>query len=314
MRHTALVACVCCLSLSVWTALFAQDVPVTTLKQTGLFALPSNPSRISGVASAADTLWFLLQNGAWTELLATDVAGGNPTQFALQPPAKKSALLTGALCANADGRIAVGRLEGTVEIYQHGGALLETIAAPASKCVLDQGLWVWSGTSVDLLNDTRVESHFAPPQLPKYAHVDLLRSTDHPVGLLESTEGVLYTLDQQTGNWMRHPLAAPEFQAMRNLLPLAEGALAYFMSPSVAAGEFYVLSNPTNRKQGAKILRFDFQGNLRARYLCPLPTSVAPPTGANPNGYLTPFSVVVMDRTLLLISWSQKVVASYSLD
>ena len=156
----------------------AQDVPVTTLKQTGLFALPSNPSRISGVTSAAGTLWFLLQNGNWNELLATDVAGGNPTQFALQPPAKKGSLLTGAICANADGRIAVGRLEGTVEIYQRGGALLETIPALAYKCVLDQGLWVWSGTGVDFLNDARVESHFAPPQLPKYAHVDLLRSAD----------------------------------------------------------------------------------------------------------------------------------------
>ena len=91
-------------------------------------------------------------------------------------------------------------------------------------------------------------------------------------------------------------------------------AVPFIMSPSVAGDEFYVLSNPTNRKQGAKILRFDSQGNLRARYLCPLPNSVAPPTGTNPNGYLTPFSVVVMDRTLLLISWSQKVVASYSLD
>ncbi len=242
------------------------------------------------------------------------VTGGDPTQFALQPPAKKSALLTGAICASSDGRIAVGR-EGMVEIYQRGGALLETIAAPASKCVLDQALWVWSGTGVDFLIGTHVESHYAPPQLPKYAHVDLLRSADHPVGLLESTEGVLYTLDQHTGNWMRHPLAAPEFQAIRNLLPLEEGVVvAFFMSLSVADGEFYVLSNPTNRKQGAKILRFDFQGNLRARYLCPLPTSVAPPTGTNPNGYLTPTSVVVMDRTLLLISSPQKIVASYSLD
>ena len=318
MRHTAVLARVGCLGLLVWTALPGQDLPLTTLKQTGLFALPSNPSRISGIASAGGTVWFLLQNGAWTELLATDVAGGNQTQFALHPPAKKSALLTGAICANADGRIAVGRPEGTVEIYQRGGALLETIAAPASKCVLDQGLWVWSGTAVDFLNGTHVESHFDLPQLPKYAQVNLLGLADRRLGLLDSTEAVFYTLNQQTGNWMRHPLAAPEFQVIRNLRAQQEGAgpvpVSFFMSPSVAGGEFYVLSNPTNRKQGAKILRFDVQGNLRARYLCPLPTSVAPPTETNPNGYLTPFSVVVMDRTLLLISWSQKVVASYGLD
>ena len=314
MRYTALVRRVGCLSLLLWTALSGQDVPVTTLKQTGLFALPSNPSRISGVAAAGGFLWFLLQNGAWTELLATDVAGGNPTQFALQPPAKKSAPLTGAICANADGRIAVGHGEGTVEIYQRGGALLETIPVPSSKCVLDQGLWVWSGTGVNLINGTRIQSHFAPPQLPQYAHVDLLRSGDRHLGLLDSTEGIFYTLDQQTGNWTRHPLAAPEFQWIRNL-PAQEGMVVpFFMSPSVAGEEFYVLSSPTNRKQGAKVLRFDFQGNLLARYLCPLPTSVAPPTGTNPDGYLTPTHVLVMDRTLLLISSPQKIAASYNLD
>ena len=314
MRHTAVLARVGCLSLFVWTALSAQEAPVTTLKQTGFFALLSNPSRISAVAAGGGTLWFLLQSGAWSELLATDIAGGNPTQFALQPPAKKSALLTGAICASADGRIAVGHGEGTVEIYQRGGALLDTIAASASKCVLAQGLWVWSGTGVDFLNDARVESHFAPPQLSQYAHLDLLQSADRPIGLLDSSEGVLYTLDQQTGDWMSHPLTAPEFQAMRNLPALKEGATTLFMSPSVAGGDFYVLSNPTNRKQGAKILRFDFQGNLLARYLCPLPTSVAPPTGTNPDGYLTPTHVLVMDRTLLLISSPQKIAASYHLD
>lgn len=313
MHHPALVRRVGCLSLLLWTALFGQDVPVTTLKQTGLFALPSNPSRISGITSGGGVLWFLLQNGTWSELLATDVAGGNPTQFAIQPPAKKGSFITGAICASADGRIAVVR-EGAVEIYQRGGALLETIPIPASNCLLDQGLWVWSGTGVDFLNNTRFESHYAPPQLPKYAPIDLLRAADRPIGLLDSTEGVLYTLDQQTGNWMRHPLAAPEFQWIRNL-PAQEGVVTpFFMSPSIAGGEFYVLSSPINRKQGAKILRFDFQGNLRARYLCPLPTSVALPTVTNPNGYLSPTSVVVMDRTLLLISWPQKVVASYTLD
>ena len=313
MRHTALVRRVGCLSLLLWTATFGQDVPVTTLKQIGLFALPSNPSRISGVASAGGVLWFLLRNGNWSELLATDVAGGNPTQFAIQPSAKKGSSLTGGICASADGRIAVGR-EGAVEIYQRGGALLETIPVPAYDCVLDQELRVRSGTGVDFLNGARVESHFAAPQLPKFSQVNLLELTDRRVGLLDSTEGVFYTLDQQTGNWLRHPLAAPEFQAIRSLPAHEEGAVTFVMSPRVAGEEFYVLSNPTYRKQGAKVLRFDFQGHLRARYLCPLPTSVAPPTGTNPNGYLTPFSVVVMDRTLLLISWSQKVVASYSLD
>ncbi len=308
MRHAALVACVC----SVWTALFAQDVPVTTLKQTGWFALPGNPSRISGITSGGGALWFLLQNGNWSELLATDVAGGNPTQFAI-PPSKKGSLLTGAICASADGRIAVGR-EDTVDIYQRGGALLETIPVPAYNCVLDQELRVRSGTVVNFHDGADVDEQFALPQLPKYAQVNLVGLADRRLGLLESTEGTLYALDRQTGNWTRYPLAAPEFQTIRNLRPLELGALSFFMSPSAAGGEFYVLSNPTNRKQGAKILRFDGQGNLLARYLCPLPASVAPPTATNPDGYLTPFSVVVMDRTLLLISWSQKVVASYRLD
>jgi len=313
VHRTALVRRVGCLSLLLWTALSGQDVPVTTLKQTGLFALPSNPSRISGIASGGGVLWFLLRNSNWPELLATDVASGNSTQFAIQPPTKKSGSLTGAICASADGRIAVGR-EGTVEIYQRGGALLETIPIPAYNCALQQELLVRSGTGVDILNGARVESHFDLPQLPKYAQVNLLELANRHVGLLESAEGVLYTLDQQTGNWMRHPLAAPEFQAIRNL-PAQEGVvIPLFMSPSVSGREFYVLSSPINRKQGAKVLRFDFQGNLKARYLCPLPTSVAPPTGTNPNGYLLPSSVVVMDRTLLLISSFQKIVASYTLD
>jgi hypothetical protein len=315
VRHTALVRRVGCLSLVLWTALSGQDVPVTTLKQTGLFALPNNPSRISGIASGGGVLWFLVRNGNWSELLATDVAGGNPTQFAVQPPAKNGSSLTGAICASPDGRIAVGR-DGSVEVYQRGGALLETIPVPAYNCVLDQELRVTSGTGVDFLNAAGVEAHVALPQLPKYAQVNLLGLADRRLGLLDSFEGVLYTLDQQTGNWMHHSLAAPEFQAIRNLRAQGEEILPipFVMSPSVAGGEFYVLSNPTNRKQGAKILRFDSQGNLLARYRCPLPTSVAPPTGTNPNGYLIPSSVVVMDRTLLLVSSPQKVVASYSLD
>ncbi len=296
----------CCLGLLLWTALSAQDVPLTTLKQTGLFALPSNPSRIGGVASAGGVLWFLLQNGNWSELLATDVAGGNPTQFAIQPPANKSDFLTGAFCASADGRIAVGRGQATVEIYQRGGALLETVPHQASNCVLDQGLWAWSGTGADYLNGGRIDLHIPPPDLPKYAHVDLLGLADQRVGLLDSTEGVLYTLDQKTGNWLRHPLAAPEFQATRNLPPIEEGAIPFFTSPRVAGGEFYALANHTNRKLGAKILRFDAQGDLKARYLCLLPTSVAPPTGTNPNGYLSPTAIMVMDRTVLLISQASK--------
>ena len=302
-----------CLSLLVWTALLGQDVPVTTLKQTGSFALPNNPSQISGVVAAGSTLWFLLRNGAWTELLATDVAGGSPTQFAIQPPAKKGSFLTGAMCASADGRIAVVR-DGTIEIYQRGGALLETIPVPAYNCVLDRQLRVRSGTGVDFLNGARVESHFGAPEIPKSSQVNILELADRRLSLLDSTEAVFYSLDQQTGNWTRHPLTAPEFQWIRNIPPPAEGAAPLLISPSVAGGEFYVLSSPINRKQGAKILRFDSQGNLLARYLCPLPTSVAPPTGTNPDGYLLPSNVVVMDRTLLLISSRQKVVASYKLD
>jgi hypothetical protein len=121
-------------------------------------------------------------------------------------------------------------------------------------------------------------------------------------------------VDQQTGNWLRHPLDASEFQPLRRLPKMEDGAMPFVMSPTVAGGEFYVLVNGINRRVGARVLRFDSQGNLRARYLCPLPTSVASPTGTNPDGVLLPTSVVVMDRTLLLISWSQKVVASYSLD
>jgi hypothetical protein len=295
--------------------LHGQDVPVTTLKQTGSFTLPSNPSRISRIAFGAGVLWFLVANGNWSELLATDVAGGNPNQFAIQPPSKGT-YPTNAICASADGRIAVGREDGTLEIYSRFGELMETIPfkQQGSSCVFDQDLWVWSTTGIDAVNGARAGLHIAPPDLPKYPQVDLLGLPDHRVGLLESGEGVLYMLDQQTGNWLRHPLAAPEFQAIRNM-PVEEDAVTpFFMSPSVAGGEFNVLSNPINRKQGAKVLRFDSQGNLRARYLCPLPTSVAPPTSTNPNGYLFPTSIVVSDRTLLLISWFQKVVASYSLD
>ena len=156
--------------------------------------------------------------------------------------------------------------------------------------------------------------HIAFPELPDYAHVDLLGFADHRVGLIESSDGVLYLPNQQTGNWLRHPLTAPEFEAIRNLPARVNGELPFFMSPTVAGGEFYVLSNRTDLRQGAKILRFDPEGKLRARYLCPLPMSVVPHSAANRNGYLMPTSIVIMDRTLLLISWSQKVVASYSLN
>jgi len=307
----------CVLALLLWPVLYGQDVPVTTLKQTGLFALPSDPSRIARVSSAGGVLWFLLQNGNWSELLSTDMAGGNPTQFAIQPPAKRVAFPVSAICASRDGRIAVVRAEGTVEIYQPGGALLETVPLPhpVSNCVLDHGLWVWSKTGADFLTGGRVDLSIPQPQLPKFGYVDLLGLADHGVGLLESMKGVFYTLDQQAGNWIPHPLDAPEFQAIRKLPVQEDGTTVPFvMSPSVAGGEFYALANHTNRKIGARILRFDVQGNLKARYLCPLPTSVVPPTGMNPNGYLSPNIVVVMDRVMLLISQSQKVVASYSLE
>src|SRR6202035_4427031 len=99
----------------IWPALRGQDVPVTTLKQTGLFTLPSNPSRISRVASGGGVLWFLVTNSNWSELLATDVAGGNPNQFALTLPIKRVSSGVYAICASGDGRIAVWRTEG-VEI------------------------------------------------------------------------------------------------------------------------------------------------------------------------------------------------------
>ena len=156
--------------------------------------------------------------------------------------------------------------------------------------------------------------HVTLPDLPKYAHGDLLALQDHQVGFLESTEGVLYVLDQQTATWSRHPLAAPEFQTIRQMPAQENTAIPFFSSPSVLGDEFFAISNGTNRKLGAKVLRFDSQGTLRARYLCPLPASVTQPTGTNPNGYLSPSTVVVVDRTLLLISTFQKVVAVYSLE
>jgi hypothetical protein len=183
-----------------------------------------------------------------------------------------------------------------------------------SSCVFDQDLWVWSSSGLDAVSGARAGLHIASPDLPKYAQVDLLGLTDHRLGFIESIKGVLYMLDQQTGNWLRHPLAAPEFQANRNLPVQEDTVTPFVMSPSVAGGEFYVLSNPININQGAKVLRFDSEGKLRARYLCPLPTSVAPPTAVNPNGHLSPTTIVVTDRGLLLISSSQKVVASYSLN
>jgi hypothetical protein len=306
----------CVLALLLWPVLYGQDVPITTLKQIGSFTLPNNPTRISRIASGGGVLWFLLTNGNWSELLATDVAGGNPNQFAVRPPTKRSPSPINAICASGDGRIAVGRADGTLEIYSRLGDVTETIAFDqhGASCVLDQNLWVRSATGIDVASGARSGFHIELPNLPKYAQVDLLGLADHAIGFLESTEGVFYMLSQQTGDWLRHPLNAPEFQVIRRM-PAQENAWSpVVMSPSVVGGEFYVLSNPTNRKQGAKVLRFDSQGNLRARYLCPLPTSVAAPTGLNPNGYLFPTSMVVMDRTLLLISGSQRVVASYSLD
>jgi hypothetical protein len=154
-----------------------------------------------------------------------------------------------------------------------------------------------------------------PPDMPKYAQVDRLELADHSVGLLESKEGVWYLLDQRTGTWSRHSLAAPEFQAIRNMPVQDEHVTTpFFTSPSSGDRDFYVLSSPIRRKEGAKVLRFDSQGNLLARYLCPLPISVAPPAAMNPDGYLVPTSIAVMDRTLLLIAPFQKVVASYRLD
>jgi hypothetical protein len=299
----------------IWPALRSQDVPVTTLKQTGLFTLPSNPSRISRVASGGGILWFLVTNSNWSELLATDVAGGNPNQFAFGLPIKRVSSGVNAICASADGRIAVWRTEG-VEIYSRAGVLAETIPfdQPGSKYSFDEDLWVWSRAGLDALSGAQTGLHIALPDLPKYAQVDLLKFKDRRLGFLESTEAALYMADQQTGNWLRHRLDAPEFQQLRRLPPIEDGAMPFIMSPSVAGGEFYVLVNGINRNVGARVLRFDSQGNIRARYLCPLPTSVASPTATNPDGVLSPVTMVVMDRTLLLISSSQKAVASYSLE
>jgi hypothetical protein len=318
VRHTASLTGVCCLNLVIWPALRGQDVPVTTLKQTGLFTLPSNPSRISRIVSSGGALWFLVENGNWSELLSTNVAGGNPHQFAIQPLTRRVPFPVSAICANPDGSIAVGRGIGTFEIYSRVGDLMDTIPfePQASKCVFDRDLWVWSRTGMDQIKGTHAGTHVAPPpDMPKYAGVDLLELADHSVGLLESKEGVWYLLDQRTGTWSRHWLAAPEFQTIRNM-PVQDEytTIPVFISPRAGAKDFYVLSSPIRRREGAKVLRFDSQGNLLARYLCPLPTSVAPPAAMNPDGYLVPESIVVMDRVLLLLSPFQKAVASYSLE
>ena len=94
---------------------------------------------------------------------------------------------------------------------------------------------------------------------------------------------------------------------------MENGAVPLFISPVANGGDFYALSNGVDRKTGAIVLRFDSQGTLRARYRCPLPTSVVPGTVTNPKGYLSPVSMVVTDSALLLISWSQKAVAAYGI-
>jgi hypothetical protein len=316
VRPTVLLARVCCLILSIRPALYGQDVPVTTLKQVGLFTLPSNPSRLSRIASGGSVLWFLVENGNWSELLATDAAGGNPHQFAIRPPTKRVPFPVTAICANPDGRIAVGRGEGMFEIYSRVGDLMETIPFEhqGSKCTFNRDLWIWSRTGLESIKGVRAGTHIAPPDTPKYAPVDLLELTDHSVGLLEPKDGVWYLLDQRTGTWSRRPLAAPEFQTIRNMPVQDEHVtVPFFISPRSGDGDFYVLSTPIRRKEGAKVLRFDSQGNLLARYLCPMPTSVVPPSAMNPDGYLVPESIAVMGPTLLLISPFQKVVASYGL-
>jgi hypothetical protein len=269
------------------------------------------------MASNGGILWFSVESPNWNELLVTGAAGENPYQFALRAPPERQPFSVTAVCASSDGRVAVGRWKGTIEIYARGGELIETLplAENASECSFDQDLWVWSKAGLDSVSGPHAGLHADPPVLPKYRYVSLLALADHHVGLVESTEAVLYTLDQPTRTWERHPLAAPEFQAIRELPKQEDGAsVPFFTGPTADAGDFYALSNGTNRKRGAVVLRFDGQGTLRARYLCPLPTGVAPPTATNPAGYLAPSGVAVAGRTLLLISSYQKAVVSYGIE
>jgi hypothetical protein len=159
-------------------------------------------------------------NGNWSELLATDIAGVNPNEFAIRPPTKGLPFPTNAICASADGRIAVGRAESTFEIYSRAGELMRTIPVQqkGSQCGFGQTLWSWSRSGLDAIEGASVGLHIEPPLLPKYpSKIDVLELGDHSLSLLESTEAVLYVLDQQTGKWQRRPLDAPEFQVFRNL-------------------------------------------------------------------------------------------------
>lgn len=295
--------------------MFSQDIPVTTLKQTGLFQLPADPSSINGVASGGGVLWFLLGNGNWNELLAMDAAGGNPNRFAVRPAEKRAYFPVRAMCANPDGNIAVARPGKTAEIYSRLGVLLKevTIPAEAFHCVYDQDLWVWSRTSLDAVDGPKAGTHFDPPPLPIGFQVELLALPDHRIGLVDSTEAGLYLPDPQH-NWQRHALMAPEIQGLNRPAPSEDSVMPYFSGMGATPDEFYVQGNGYKPKIGAKILRFDAQGKLKGRYLCPLPTGLSPHTIANSEGYLGLTNVIVVGRTLLLISWSQKAVASYELN
>jgi hypothetical protein len=248
-----------------------------------------------------------------------DAGGGNPNQFALQPSSKPRPYSVTALCASADGRVAAVRGENTIEIYSRAGELTRTIPIQRSgaPCIFDEEISFSSGNNLETVGGAQDRPAIAMPSLPKIPRVplvDLLSFSDHRIAVLETSEGMLHVLDRPSGRWFSTPIAAPEFAAVRRL-PLPDySAVPLVMSPSVAGDDFFVLSNPTNRKLGAKVLRFDSHGTLRARYVCPLQMGFTPTTAGNPNGYFSPTSVVVIDRTLLLISFSQKAVAVYELN
>jgi hypothetical protein len=314
MHHRAWMIGAYSIALLFQSQLHGEDVPLTALKQKGLFTLPSNPSRIVRTTSGGGVVWFQVSTGFWNELIATDSAGGNPVQFALHPPSEKSRFPVQSICANAEGSVAVAG-DTTVDIYSRNGELKETVAlsSPGSDCLFDENLWIWSRKGLDSVSGPRAGLHIASPFPPKTALTNLVGFKDHRVGVVNLEEGILYILDLPSGEWARKALEAPEFQTIRGLPRDDNIHTPLFDHPASSETGFFALSNPIDRKHGARILRFDSEGRLQARYLCPLPASVAPPTATNPNGYLQPTSVVVIDRTILLISWSQKAVEAYDL-
>jgi hypothetical protein len=297
-----------------------EDAPVpdlTVLQPLGSFAITTDPAvRVLRFDANGGMLSFLLSSGPALELVKMNGAGLIQNSFAL---ASSGGSWVDHLCAGPDGRIAVQRSDGQMEIYSPDGVLMQTISTGRVQAACgfmdNHALFLnLKDNAIRAVEGPRTGSLFELPREHLWG-ASVLDLGNQTLAIVDLVDASIDFLDTQAGVWRSVQLSAPEIQQTQRPAPAADSVAPLLSSVALdeSSGDIFAALGAYNVNQGPIILRFSRQGVLLGRFRCVLPPKSANfKTKTNKDGHLSISGIAIVDQKLLLISTAQKQVVYYA--